>query len=101
MAAVVHHGGAGTTASALRSGVPSLVCPFFGDQPYWADRVHSLGVGPKPLPSRQLTVSALADRLRAVTGDTGHAEAARRLGRALTTEDGVGHACRILNRLVP
>ncbi|CAM5663795.1 Glycosyltransferase OS=Streptomyces alboniger OX=132473 GN=CP975_15810 PE=4 SV=1 [Streptomyces alboniger] len=99
MAAVVHHGGAGTTASALRAGVPSLVCPFFGDQPYWADRAHSLGVGPKPLPSRQLTVSALADRLRAVTGDAGHAEAARRLGRALTTEDGVGRACQILNRL--
>ncbi|MFF3820966.1 glycosyltransferase [Streptomyces bluensis] len=100
MAAVVHHGGAGTTASALRAGVPSLVCPFFGDQPYWADRVHSLGVGPKPLPSRQLTVSALADRLRAVTGDGGHTEAARRLGRALTAEDGVARACHVLNRLV-
>ncbi|MEV2212722.1 glycosyltransferase [Streptomyces sp. NPDC050997] len=100
MAAVVHHGGAGTTASALRSGVPSLVCPFFGDQPYWADRVHSLGVGPKPLPSRQLTASALAGRLRAVTEDSGHAEAARRLGRALTAEDGVGHACQVLNQLV-
>ncbi|MDQ1024183.1 UDP:flavonoid glycosyltransferase YjiC (YdhE family) [Streptomyces umbrinus] len=100
MAAVVHHGGAGTTASALSSGVPSLVCPFFGDQPYWADRVHSLGVGPKPLPSRQLTVPALAGRLRAVTRDSGHAEEARRLGRALTAEDGVGRACRILNRLV-
>jgi UDP:flavonoid glycosyltransferase YjiC (YdhE family) len=100
MAAVVHHGGAGTTASALSSGVPSLVCPFFGDQPYWADRVHSLGVGPKPLPSRQLTVPALAGRLRAVTRDSGHAEAARRLGRALTAEDGVGRACQVLNRLV-
>ncbi|WP_030678870.1 glycosyltransferase [Streptomyces cellulosae] len=100
MAAVVHHGGAGTTAAALRSGVPSLVCPFFGDQPYWADRVHSLGVGPKPLPSRQLTVSALAGRLRAVSEDGGHAEAARRLGRALTAEDGVGRACTVLNELV-
>jgi sterol 3beta-glucosyltransferase len=100
MAAVVHHGGAGTTAAALRSGVPSLVCPFFGDQPYWADRVHSLGVGPKPLPSRQLTVSALTDRLRAVSGDSGHAEAARRLGRALAAEDGVGRACHVLNQLV-
>ncbi|KOU67266.1 glycosyl transferase [Streptomyces sp. MMG1533] len=100
MAAVVHHGGAGTTASALRSGVPSLVCPFFGDQPYWADRVHSLGVGPKPLPSRQLTVSALTGRLRVVTGGSGHAEAARRLGRALTSEDGVERACHALNQLV-
>jgi UDP:flavonoid glycosyltransferase YjiC (YdhE family) len=100
MAAVIHHGGAGTTAAALRSGVPSLGCPFFGDQPYWASRAHSLGVGPKPLPFRQLTVSALADRLRAVTEDGSHAEAARRLGRALTAEDGVAHACRVLNRLL-
>jgi UDP:flavonoid glycosyltransferase YjiC (YdhE family) len=100
MAAVIHHGGAGTTASALRSGVPSLVCPFFGDQPYWADRVHSLGAGPKPLPFRQLTVSALADRLRAVTEDGGHAETARRLGRVLTAEDGVAQACHVLNQLV-
>ncbi|WP_327315624.1 glycosyltransferase [Streptomyces sp. NBC_01235] len=100
MAAVIHHGGAGTTASALRSGVPSLVCPFFGDQPFWAERVHSLGAGPKPLPSRQLTVSALADRLRAVTGDGGHTETARRLGRALAAEDGVAQACHVLNRLV-
>ena len=99
MAAVVHHGGAGTTASALRAGVPSLVCPFFGDQPYWADRVHSLGAGPKPLPSRQLTVSALAGRLRALTGEGRHAETARRLGRALAAEDGVGRACDALSRL--
>ena len=100
MAAVVHHGGAGTTASALRAAVPSLVCPFFGDQPYWADRVHRLKVGPKPLPARQLTVSALAGRLRALTGDPGHAEAARRLGRALAAEDGVTHACDVLDQLM-
>lgn len=80
--------------------MPSLVCPFFGDQPFWAERVHSLGAGPKPLPSRQLTVSALADRLRAVTGDGGHTETARRLGRALAAEDGVAQACHVLNRLV-
>ncbi|MFJ5999382.1 glycosyltransferase [Streptomyces sp. NPDC092370] len=100
MATVVHHGGAGTTASALRAGVPSLVCPFFGDQTYWAARVHSLGAGPVPLPSRRLTVSALAGRLRAVTGDAAHAAAARRLGRALAAEDGVAHACRVVQRLV-
>ncbi|MDN0196795.1 glycosyltransferase [Streptomyces sp. S.PNR 29] len=100
MAAVVHHGGAGTTASALRAGVPSLVCPFFGDQTYWAARVHSLGAGPTPLPSRRLTVSALTGRLRAVTGDPAHAAAARRLGRALVKEDGVARACRVVRRLV-
>ncbi len=48
MAAVVHHGGAGTTAAGLRAGVPTVVCPFFGDQPYWGERVAALGAGPKP-----------------------------------------------------
>jgi UDP:flavonoid glycosyltransferase YjiC (YdhE family) len=36
--ATVHHGGAGTTAASLRAGIPSIVCPFFGDQPFWARR---------------------------------------------------------------
>lgn len=97
MAAVVHHGGAGTTATALRAGVASLVCPFFGDQPYWAERVHRLGAGPKPLPARDITVESLTDGLRAVTGGPGHTEGARRLGAALKAEDGVAHACRALD----
>lgn len=100
MRAVVHHGGAGTTATALRAGVPSLICPFFGDQPYWAQRVHALGAGPKPLPARRITVEALTGRLRAVTAERGHTEAARRLSVALNAEDGVAHACRALNRML-
>ncbi|GAA0251537.1 hypothetical protein GCM10010492_59920 [Saccharothrix mutabilis subsp. mutabilis] len=50
MAAVVHHGGAGTTAAALAAGVPQVVCPLVADQPYWAQRAHSLGVAPPPVP---------------------------------------------------
>lgn len=99
-AGVVHHGGAGTTASALRAGVPSLVCPFFGDQAYWAARVHDLGAGPKPLPARRLTVPVLAQRLYALTTDTAYTEAARRLGRTLTAENGTARACSVLDRLV-
>ncbi|MGW3725738.1 glycosyltransferase [Streptomyces sp. NPDC000851] len=99
MAAVVHHGGAGTTAAALRAGVASLVCPFFGDQPYWAERVYRLGAGPKPLPARHLSVPLLTERLRAVAGNNGYTGTARRLGRALNAEDGVAHACRALERL--
>ncbi|MFJ8106834.1 glycosyltransferase [Streptomyces sp. NPDC096132] len=97
-AAVVHHGGAGTTASALRAGRPSLVCPFFGDQPYWAARVHELGAGPPPLPARDLTVPALAQRLHALTRHAPYAEAARRLGRALEAEAGADRARRVLDR---
>ena len=51
--AVVHHGGAGTTSAGLRAGVPSVVVPFFGDQPFWGQRVADLGVGPAPIPRQE------------------------------------------------
>lgn len=99
MAAIVHHGGAGTTATALRAGKPSLICPFFGDQGYWAGRVHRLGAGPPPLPFRQLTLSALTQRLRQLTQHPAYTTAARRLARQLAGEDGVTHARHILHRV--
>ncbi|HYO19445.1 MAG TPA: glycosyltransferase [Dermatophilaceae bacterium] len=55
MAAVVHHGGAGTTGAAFTAGVPAVVVPFAVDQPFWASRVAALGVGPTPIPRRRLT----------------------------------------------
>lgn len=63
MAAVVHHGGAGTTAAALLAGVPSIIVPFFGDQPYWGKRVADLGVGPKPILRSKLTAKGLAEAI--------------------------------------
>ncbi|MER7900821.1 glycosyltransferase [Streptomyces sp. NPDC096046] len=96
-AAVVHHGGAGTTASALRAGRPSLVCPFFGDQPYWAARVREIGAGPAPLPARDLTVPVLTRRLHELTRHPPYAEAARRLGRTLAAENGTARACQVLD----
>jgi UDP:flavonoid glycosyltransferase YjiC (YdhE family) len=99
MAAVVHHGGAGTTAAGLRAGVPSIVVPFFGDQPFWGRRVYDLGAGPRPIPRRQLTVERLALALRtAVTDESirGHAAA---LGAKIRTEDGPRAAVEIIETL--
>lgn len=64
MAANVHHGGAGTTGTALAAGRPSLVVPFAVDQPFWGARVAALGAGPAPIPRQQLTAAALAAALR-------------------------------------
>jgi sterol 3beta-glucosyltransferase len=50
VAAVVHHGGAGTTAAGLRASRPTLICPFLGDQPFWGHQIDHLRAGPKPLP---------------------------------------------------
>jgi vancomycin aglycone glucosyltransferase len=80
-AAVVHHGGAGTTHSAARAGVPQLVVPHLLDQFYFARRVHELGVGPPALPRRKLTAARLAERVRAMLDNELLAERAAELAR--------------------
>jgi vancomycin aglycone glucosyltransferase len=65
VAAAVHHGGAGTTTTALRCGVPQLVVPHAADQFYWGHRVEALGLGPPALPRKRLTAQALAEALEA------------------------------------
>lgn len=57
---VVHHGGAGTTAAGISAGKPTVVVPFFGDQPWWGSMVARAGAGPDPLPHKALTADKLA-----------------------------------------
>jgi sterol 3beta-glucosyltransferase len=98
-AGVVHHGGAGTTAAGLRAGRPTLVCPVLGDQGFWAGRVHELGCGPRPLPTRRLSVDGLADRLHSLISNPTYRDRAQEIGDALTAEDGVGNAVCVLERV--
>jgi UDP:flavonoid glycosyltransferase YjiC (YdhE family) len=99
VAAVVHHGGAGTTAAGLRAGVPSIVIPFFGDQPFWGQRVAELGVGPEPIPRKRLTVERLAQAMeRAVTDETMRRRAAA-LGTKIQAEDGVARAVAVVEQM--
>ncbi len=98
MAAVVHHGGAGTTAAGLRAGVPAVVAPFFADQPFWGQRVHELGVGPEPIPQSRLTARRLADAIRIATGDAGMRDRAAALGHKIRAEDGVARAVEVVDR---
>jgi len=88
VAAVVHHGGAGTTAAGLRAGRPTVICPFFGDQPFWGRRVREAGAGPAPIPQTDLTPHRLAAALREATTETVRRSAAA-LGKKIRSEDGV------------
>lgn len=98
-AAVVHHGGAGTTAEALRAGVPSLICPFFGDQPFWGARVHELGVGPRPIPQKRLTADRLTDALREMIMDRDMRQQAKLVGEHIGIEDGIEATWNVLKNI--
>ena len=99
VAAVVHHGGAGTTAAGLRAGVPSIIIPFFGDQPFWGARVAESGVGPKPIPRKTLTAEKLAQALQAAVTNEAMRQRAATLGSRIRAEDGVASAVDILQRI--
>jgi sterol 3beta-glucosyltransferase len=98
MAAVVHHGGAGTTSMGLWAGVPSIVTPFMGDQPFWGQRVYELGVGPKPIPRRRLTVDRMAESIRMAVSDTAMREKATRLGQLIRAENGIARAVAVIEQ---
>jgi UDP:flavonoid glycosyltransferase YjiC (YdhE family) len=96
MAAVIHHGGSGTTAAGLRAGVPGLVTPFTFDQGYWGRRLVELGVGLPPVLFRQLTADRLAEAIDRLTNDEGMKTRAAVLGRQITAENGIVSAVRLL-----
>ena len=99
MAAVVHHGGAGTTAAGLRAGVPSIVIPFFGDQLFWGQRVAKLGVGTAPIPRKQLTVELLAQAIDRAVTDLVMIRQAANLGAKIQAEDGIAHAVAVIHAI--
>ena len=98
--AVVHHGGSGTTAAGLRAGKPSVIVPFFSDQPFWGWRVHQLGAGPKPIPRKKLTPERLAQAINRAVQDQDIRSRAEEVGEKLRAEDGVANAVGLINELL-
>ncbi|WP_055045573.1 glycosyltransferase [Devosia sp. A16] len=98
MSACVHHGGAGTTGASLRAGKPTIVCPFFGDQPFWARIVHELGAGPAPIDRKNLTSGLLAAAIIEATATGTMARRAAEIGAEIRQEHGVSNAIAYLER---
>jgi UDP:flavonoid glycosyltransferase YjiC (YdhE family) len=96
MSAVVHHGGAGTTAEGLRAGVPAVIVPFTVDQPFWGNRVKELGAGTEPIPARALSADKLAGAIQRATSDPKMRQRAQSIGRLIRSQDGVGNAVEIV-----
>lgn len=98
MAAVVHHGGAGTTAEGLSAGKPTVIVPFIVDQLFWGKRVQALGAGPEPLPAKGLNAAGLAEAIEQATCDGAMGQRAEAIGRAIRAERGVDTAVAIVRQ---
>ena len=96
--AVVHHGGAGTTAAGLRYGKPTLVIPFGGDQPFWGNRIHAIGCGPKPISRDRISVQRLTKGLIDLTTHASYRVAAEEMGVRLRMETGTKNAADIVEK---
>jgi sterol 3beta-glucosyltransferase len=99
MSAVVHHGGAGSTAAGLRAGRPTLVCPLSVDQPFWAHHVRRLGCGPQPQPMNRLRAESFAAALRELTETESYRTRAREVADGISKEDGVARAVSLIEAL--
>jgi sterol 3beta-glucosyltransferase len=98
VAAVVSHGGAGTTAAALRAGVPSLILPFFFDQTFWGRWLAEKRLGPYPISSRRLTVDTLRKALERALGDRAMRARLGEMRERIAAEDGLRKAVEVLSR---
>jgi sterol 3beta-glucosyltransferase len=98
MAAVVHHGGAGTTAAGLRAGKPTTVIPFFGDQVFWGEQVALLGAGAPPIARKKLSTESLASAIQSMVSSEAMRARAAALGEQIQAERGVEQATDIITR---
>jgi hypothetical protein len=100
VSAVVHHGGAGTTAIGLKCGKPTVVVSFFGDQKFWGEMCSRAGAGPDPIPYKHLTSEKLVEGINIALSSSAR-DAARELAKKIGQEDGVTNAIDGFYRLLP
>lgn len=96
VSAVVHHGGAGTTAAGLRAGLPTFICPSSFDQPYWGRLIYSLGIGPKPLSLKKLKAKEFSKSLIDLVENESYRSAAAKIGKRIANENGVSRAVELI-----
>ena len=98
MAALVHHGGMGTTADGLRAGKPAVIVPFTTDQPFWGNYLHRLGLSPPPISHKKLTAQRLAAEIRDTIENNELRRRAAVMGQSIQNEDGLGRAVALVER---
>ena len=98
--AVVHHGGAGTTAAGLRAGLPTLICHSAFDQPYWGRRIWSLGCGPKPQSLKRIKAAKFAKGLLDLTGNKSYCERAKTIAEKIKEENGIARSIELIDAML-
>ena len=100
MAAVVHHGGAGTTATAAKAGVPQIIVPHILDQYYWANRIHQTGLGPEPVWRARLTRKKLANAVEECLSNAAMRRRAKEISTLIKSHDSLGTAVKTLESVI-
>ena len=95
-----HHGGAGTTSASLHAGIPTITMPLAIDQFFWGERVHKIGVGPKPIPQRALSAEKLANALQESLHNNDMRAKAKTISARLNAENGIQAAVRVMRKLL-
>lgn len=93
VSAVVHHGGAGTTAAGIALGKPTVIVPFFGDQAFWGNMIHKRGLGPAPIHNKILDAENLAEAITYALRPDVLAKA-QEVGKLIMKEDGAAHGAK-------
>lgn len=99
VSAVVHHGGAGTTAIGIAMGKPTVVVPFFGDQPFWGAMIYRAGAGPEPVPYKKMTEEILAESITTALGPD-IKTAVKAMGEKIANEHGASDAAASFHQAV-
>jgi sterol 3beta-glucosyltransferase len=99
MAAVVHHGGAGTTGAGLRAGVPTVSIPVLGDQPFWSQRLETLGTSPGWVAAGDLSAPRLGNLIQRALRERSYRERARQVAVDVNGEDGFGYVAKALENV--
>ena len=92
VAAVVHHGGSGTTATAAMAGVPQIIVPHILDQYYWAERIFRRGLGPNPIRRSRLTAGRMAKAIHESLSDNGYQHRAKEVAKTIKPRDSLRQA---------
>ena len=100
LAAVVHHGGSGTTGFGFWAGIPNILTPFLFDQYFWGQRIQALGVGPAAIPQKALTAEKLAAAMTTAVSNQPMRQKAAVLGEKIRQEDGIGTAVHLIKQLI-